>query len=53
MMGLFSYMVLIGVLLFAIGGITWWGVAFLINKIVVRPARRELDRQLPDIEYFL
>ena len=52
MMGLFSYMVLIGVLLFVIGGIIWWVVAFLINKIAVRPAQQELDRLLPNIEHF-
>jgi len=52
-MGLFSYLVLIGVLLFVIGGITWWAVAFLTGKMAAGPARQELDRLLLDIEHLL
>ncbi len=53
-MGLFSWLVLVGILLSAIGGIIWWLAAFVINKTVMayknRPRiKQPLNTALPDV----
>lgn len=52
-MDLFIWLVVIGVVLSAIGGIIWWVIVFLFVKSAVSAAQRELDRLLPNIEGML
>jgi len=40
-MGLFSWLVLVGILISAIGGIIWWLAAILINKTKARLSMQE------------
>jgi len=47
------WLVILGVVLSAIGGIIWWVIVFFFIKSAVSSAQRDLDRLLPNIERML
>jgi hypothetical protein len=52
-MDFFFWLIILGVVLSAIGGLIWWIIVFFFVKSAVGIAQRELDRLLPDIEMML
>lgn len=52
-MDLIIWLIIVGAVLSAFGGIIWWVIVFFFIKSAVSSAQRDLDRLLPGIERML